>query len=43
MPLRVMTLCVVAATPSMAQACVQPPSGLVAWWPGDGNAKDISG
>lgn len=26
-----------------AQTCVQPPSGLVAWWPGDGNANDISG
>ena len=21
--------------------CVSPPSGLVGWWPGDGNAKDI--
>lgn len=26
-----------------AQPCVQPPSGLVAWWPGDGNATDIQG
>ncbi len=24
-----------------AQTCVQPPAGLVSWWPGDGNAKDI--
>jgi hypothetical protein len=23
--------------------CVQAPSGLVAWWPGDGNADDIVG
>ncbi len=23
--------------------CVQPPSGLVSWWPGDGNADDILG
>jgi hypothetical protein len=23
--------------------CVQPPSGLVSWWPGDGNADDIAG
>ena len=23
--------------------CIQPPSGLVAWWPGDGNATDIIG
>jgi len=21
--------------------CVPPPSGLVSWWPGDGNANDI--
>src|SRR5262249_36974468 len=24
-------------------ACVTPPSGMVAWWPGDGNANDIQG
>jgi hypothetical protein len=24
-----------------AQTCVQLPSGLVSWWPGDGNANDI--
>ena len=23
--------------------CVSPPSGLVCWWPGDGNANDIQG
>ena len=23
--------------------CVQAPSGLVGWWPGDGHARDISG
>jgi hypothetical protein len=23
-----------------AQTCVPPPSGLVGWWPGNGNAKD---
>src|SRR5438034_428938 len=23
--------------------CVDPPSGMVAWWPGDGNADDIQG
>jgi hypothetical protein len=30
----------------MAQAsnqCVQPPEGLISWWPGDGNANDIQG
>src|SRR5271157_690232 len=26
-----------------ASTCVAPPSGLVGWWPGDGNAKDIVG
>jgi hypothetical protein len=26
-----------------SQTCVQPPTGLVAWWPGDGNALDIIG
>jgi hypothetical protein len=24
-------------------ACVTPPPGMVSWWPGDGNAKDIQG
>ena len=28
-----------AQTPS----CVPPPSGMVSWWPGDGNANDLSG
>jgi hypothetical protein len=23
--------------------CVSPPSGLVSWWPGEGDAKDIAG
>jgi len=26
-----------------AQNCVAPPSGMVAWWPGDGNTNDIIG
>jgi len=25
-----------------AQPCLPPPSGLVGWWPGDGNADDIA-
>jgi hypothetical protein len=25
------------------QTCVAPPSGLVSWWPGDGNAQDLVG
>jgi hypothetical protein len=29
--------------PAIAQTCVPAPSGLVAWWPGDGNADDIVG
>ena len=26
-----------------AQSCASPPSGLVSWWPGDGNPADIAG
>lgn len=26
-----------------ARKCLQPPAGLSAWWPGDGNADDIAG
>src|SRR5437867_10003102 len=26
-----------------APSCVAPPSGMVSWWPGDGNADDIQG
>jgi hypothetical protein len=26
-----------------AIACAPPPSGLVSWWPGDGNYNDIIG
>jgi len=26
-----------------AQSCVPPPTGLVAWWPGDGDANDLAG
>lgn len=26
-----------------AQTCVQPPSGIAAWFPGDGNALDLQG
>jgi len=28
---------------SIQAACVQPPSGMVSWWPGDGDANDIIG
>ncbi|MFQ5658414.1 MAG: LamG domain-containing protein [Candidatus Methylomirabilales bacterium] len=27
---------------TVAQTCVQPPTGLVSWWPGDGDAMDIA-
>lgn len=29
------------ASPVAGQVCVEPPPGLVSWWPGDGNASDI--
>ena len=28
---------------SIQAACVQPPSGMVSWWPSDGDANDIVG
>jgi len=36
--------CVLLAAhlPALAQ-CISPPSGLVAWWPGEGNASDLAG
>jgi hypothetical protein len=35
-------LCVLGGS-AWALPCVQPPAGLVSWWPGDGNADDIIG
>ncbi|MDQ4121541.1 MAG: CSLREA domain-containing protein [Acidobacteriota bacterium] len=32
-----------APTSILAQTCTPPPSGMVAWFPGDGNANDIQG
>jgi len=29
--------------PATSQTCIAPPSGLVSWWPGDGNAQDLVG
>jgi hypothetical protein len=29
------------AIPAAAQTCEPPPSGLVGWWPGNGNANDV--
>jgi hypothetical protein len=37
----VLLLSLVAINHAGAQTCVQPPPGLVSWWPGDGNADDI--
>ena len=31
------------AQPASAQICVRKPSGLVHWWPGDGDANDVVG
>ena len=33
----------VAISHAGAQTCVAPPSGLVSWWPGEGDATDIVG
>ena len=38
----ILLLMCVSSLPGYAQTCVQPPSGLVSWWPGDGNANDIA-
>ena len=35
--------CITGLAPSTEQDCVQPPTGLVSWWPGDGDADDIVG
>jgi Lysyl oxidase/Concanavalin A-like lectin/glucanases superfamily/Immunoglobulin domain/Immunoglobulin I-set domain len=31
-----------SAPPARAASCVSAPSGVVSWWPGDGNALDIA-
>src|SRR5438067_1012218 len=31
----------VTPTPTPTPSCVPPPSNMVSWWPGDGNANDI--
>jgi hypothetical protein len=37
------TSSVAALTVTLGGDCLSAPSGLVGWWPGDGNANDISG
>jgi hypothetical protein len=39
----ILLLSLAALTQSGAQTCVQAPTGLVSWWPGDGDALDIVG
>src|SRR5712691_8916266 len=35
--------CLVSALSSSAATCASPPSGLVGWWPAEGNASDLIG
>ena len=35
-------LCLLSAFRAGSADCVPPPSGLIAWWPGEGNANDIA-
>jgi|GEM_PF-619849 len=37
------TLTVIEGAACVLPPCVPPPSGMVGWWPGDGNANDIVG
>jgi glucuronoarabinoxylan endo-1,4-beta-xylanase len=37
------TSSVVTLTVRLPQPCVPPPPGIVAWWPGNGNALDVVG
>ena len=39
--LTAMSVLLSAMAPGIEAACVEPPSGLVGWWPGDGDADDI--
>src|SRR5262249_52989639 len=34
---------VTSLTPVLGADCFSAPAGLVGWWPGDGNARDIAG
>ena len=38
-----LTLALVATNVPGQGSCDPAPSGLVGWWPGEGNAKDIAG
>ena len=39
----VLLIFLVATSSVGAQVCIQPPSGMTGWWPGDGNTNDIVG
>ncbi len=39
----ILTTVLITALPTSGQGCVTPPSGMVGWWPADGNATDIAG
>jgi hypothetical protein len=39
----VLLFSLVAISHAGAHTCVQPPSGMTGWWPGDGNTDDIVG
>jgi len=38
-----LTLIIFLPVAAGGQVCVDPPTGMTAWWPGDGNAADIFG
>jgi len=33
--------CALIAGPAAAQTCIEPPAGLLGWWPGDGDSIDL--
>jgi hypothetical protein len=36
-----LVLCALLASPAAAQTCIEPPSGLRGWWPGEGDSIDL--
>ena len=37
------TVCIITPDCEGDPDCIEPPTGMVGWWPGDGHANDISG
>jgi len=33
--------CTLLANSATAQSCIDPPDGVIGWWPGDGNSIEI--